>query len=253
MAHPKVQAAFSRHAEHYDQYAGLQRRVADQLIELVPSEQFKVHSVLDLGCGTGYLKRKASSLNQAQWTGVDLAEGMLQQARHAGYHELVQADVADLNCLPDQYELALSSLCYQWVGDLPLAFASLHQRMPKGGLFAFSTLLDGSLQELKIAWQKIDTSPHVNEFQTKRHVDAALKMAGFECVLQQQNVLVDYFSTVLGMLRALQGIGSSNQAAPSSRLTRGQLQRLMQMYEPLRQSQGLPLSYQVGWWLVRAC
>jgi hypothetical protein len=53
------------------------------------------------------------------------------------------------------------------------------QRVVKqGGKAWFSTLLDGSLTELKNVWRKVDAYQHVNAFLSSKQVKLALAQAG---------------------------------------------------------------------------
>lgn len=76
-----VAHAFSAAAASYDSEALLQREVGHQLLQLLPAS-FTATRWLDLGCGTGYFCRQLQNRHpQAQGLAVDIAPGMLRQAR----------------------------------------------------------------------------------------------------------------------------------------------------------------------------
>ena len=61
----RIEAEFSKNAGNYDAVAEVQRRIADRLIESIVKDQLsqlqehelKSLTILDAGCGTGYLGR----------------------------------------------------------------------------------------------------------------------------------------------------------------------------------------------------
>jgi predicted TPR repeat methyltransferase len=101
--------------------------------------------VLDLGCGTGLVGVALSDLNLAPLVGVDLATGMLAQARARGlYAELRHRDIEtalEEESGPWALLLAGDVLCYFGAldGILSNAYARLRPGAPgAGGLFLFS-------------------------------------------------------------------------------------------------------------------
>lgn len=47
---------FSRHAHDYDNLAVMQKDIADRLLKLIPDGDYL--TILDIGCGTGYMCRQ---------------------------------------------------------------------------------------------------------------------------------------------------------------------------------------------------
>lgn len=145
-----IAQAFGQAARGYDQHAEFQRQVADRLLAKLPS-QLNGLRVLDLGCGTGYcsdvLKQRGASVVCA-----DISVDMLCAARERCGDEGMSYFVADAERLPfsnDEFDLVVSSLALQWCRDLSLALSEIKRTTKPGGKVMFSTLLDGSLHELK--------------------------------------------------------------------------------------------------------
>jgi SAM-dependent methyltransferase len=98
--------------------------------------------VLELGCGGGQdtvgLARRGANV-----TGVDLTR---QQLYHAvelfdEYDldvDVVEGDVTDLPFAADEFGLAYNTHVFQWVPDLPAAFAEAHRVLRADGRFVFS-------------------------------------------------------------------------------------------------------------------
>ena len=128
-----ILAAFSRAAASYDAVAGLQRTVGDRLLEQLPANLVP-RRWLDLGCGTGHFSRAlAARYPQAEGLALDLAEGMLQQARPAGGAQgWIAADAESLPLRDGCVDLIYSSLVLQWCADFPRVLAEARTAATRG-------------------------------------------------------------------------------------------------------------------------
>lgn len=143
-----VQALFDNYAAGFDEHLvqALRYEAPRVLVQRWAGRKFR--HALDLGCGTGLcgplLKPMADRL-----TGVDLSANMLDRADALKvYDRLVQADVAEfLAQTRESYDAVVAADVFIYVGALDPVFAFLAQRMPSGGVFAF-TLEDSEGPEL---------------------------------------------------------------------------------------------------------
>jgi malonyl-CoA O-methyltransferase len=77
-----VADSFGRAAQQYDDVAVLQRQTGDELLERLDYVKINPKRILDLGTGTGRnLNLLTKRYPQAQLIALDLATGMLNQAR----------------------------------------------------------------------------------------------------------------------------------------------------------------------------
>ena len=226
-------ASFSDACERYDSIASLQQRVADKLLSLVNidaacSRESECNMVLlDLGSGTGCqtkaLQQRWSQLREnspGQNAGsdispltlaLDIAPGMLGYSR-AHYPELqhLQADIEMLPLAKDSIGFAHSSLSLQWCGNLGSVFAQLHRGLVPGGKFVFSTLLDGSLAELRSAWEVVDQNPHINRFESETYMRELVAGSGYTIEHWQVVGEVQRFSDARSLLDSVKAIGARN-------------------------------------------
>lgn len=239
--------AFGRAAKTYDQHAQFQRDVGLQLLDKMPKD-LTGKTVLDLGCGTGYfslelIKRGASVVC------FDLSQQMLDFAKQrcgVGTTYL-QGDAEALPFDNHSIDYAFSSLALQWCSDLSVPLRELRRVIKPQGAVYFSTLLDGSLFELKQAWSKIDSYQHVNDFISVNQVKIALAQS--ECHTHHLDLpaITVWYQTAFSLMRDLKGIGATHVDGRASGLTgRKALQRVEQEYQVNRNHQGLlPATYQV--------
>ena len=249
----QIAQAFSQAAQTYDQVAGLQRLVADDL--LARGQALHTGKILDIGSGTGYVSAHlASKADVMSVTGIDIAQGMLDFASSQHTHDKLSWLLGDAQNLSSalgirrgSFDTVVSSLAIQWCSDLVALFSGVAQSLTPTGVFHAATLGPNTLHQLKWAWAQADDYQHVNEFVAKQTLLAALNQHFDDVELVTKEVVLGY-DTVQQLTRDLKDLGASNhnaQAAPG--LTGvGRLRRMMQAYESLRDENGqLPVTYEV--------
>lgn len=94
---------------------------------------------LDLGCGTGWLGMTLAATG-LDFTGVDLSERMIAQARERAYKELHVAEIhAYLAGCPDaSFDVVIAADVFVCVGKLDDVFTRVARVLKPRGLFAFS-------------------------------------------------------------------------------------------------------------------
>lgn len=246
----RIARSFSKAANSYDGAAELQRSVGSVLASLVPERQ--QGSALDLGCGTGYfLQQFAAAGNGLDWLGGDIAEGMLRRAgARPGVSPqcLVGMDAETLPLADDSLQGIYSNLALQWCPDLDSLFTELRRVIKPGGFVVFSTLVEGTLKELKAAWQQVDTHVHVNHFDTADAWREAAERAGWHIQLWRQESRSRYYGELRELLYELKALGAHNvNSGMSAGLTpKRSWRQLRGAYEVNRLADGrLPASWQV--------
>lgn len=250
----RIQICFNKAAKTYDQAANLQREAADDLFKLLPQENF--NQVLDLGTGTGYCARiLAKKLPQAEILGIDIAPEMIQVAKQKQHHQ-EQYLIADFDNLPIQSEscdLIFSNLALQWSLNLDNTLAKLKHALAKKGHLVFSTLLNGTLLELKKAFHQIDKSRHANDFLDLKQVEKILLKNNFEIIKTKTATKKYHYRNVFEIIRNLKDVGANCVIEHSTKqLTHKQhFIKLNQCYPRQHQIDQLPLSYELAYFCVR--
>lgn len=250
----RVAASFSRAATSYDAVAELQRAVGNVLVERLPDD-LQPDRWLDLGCGTGFFSRQlAQCFPQVEGVALDIAEGML---RHAAPRGGAGAFIAgDAECLPLRdgcVDLVFSSLALQWCEDFPAVLREARRVLRPGGIFAFSSLCAGTLQELRDSWQAVDGFAHVNRFRT---LDTYQRLC-FESGLAQLELSVRpqvlHFTELRQLTHELKALGAHNlnPGRPGGLTGPARIRGLITAYEQFRTPSGLPATYQVIYGVLR--
>ncbi|PKF79462.1 malonyl-[acyl-carrier protein] O-methyltransferase BioC [Vibrio sp. vnigr-6D03] len=251
-----ISESFSRAASTYDQHAEFQRQVGQHILERMPSDLTGT-KVLDLGCGTGYFA-KLLALRGAKVIAADLSDAMLRATASRCEQLDVMCELVDADALPfsdASFDFVFSSLALQWCEDLSLPLREIRRVLNRGGRAYFSTLLDGSLLELKNAWSKVDAYQHVNEFLTSKQVKLALAQAGCSTHKIDSFPITLRYRSALELMKDLKGIGASHVDGRAVGLvTKSKLIRVDKAYRQLHAPQGLiPATYQVCLGEISAC
>jgi malonyl-CoA O-methyltransferase len=119
-----IRRRFERAADSYDTFNVIQREMADLLVEQLVREP---RSILELGCGTGYLTTLLHQrFPQAEIEAVDFAPAMVERARRrVPGARFVICDIEELETGPARYDLIASSATVQWLAEPELTLARL--------------------------------------------------------------------------------------------------------------------------------
>ena len=242
----QIAAAFGRAAMRYDALANYQQNSGKQLlaqldIELEKHQRIYPLKVLDAGCGTGFFSQRLKARGN-EVTALDLSAGMLNVAKNknSAAHYLC-ADMESLPFRHETFDMVFSNLSIQWCRDIYQPLSELYRVTKPGGLIAFTTLAENSLNELSQAWQVLDGTSHVNFFLPYSSIFKSCQTWRNKLNLQADTV---HFSDIHALLNSLKGIGATHltKGRRKGLMTRQRLQQLASVY-PIT-DQGLPLTYQ---------
>lgn len=252
----RIRQSFAAASSTYDGAAELQRHVGRALVADLNAEML-TGTVLDLGCGTGFLTGELLVLTpQESVIAVDIAFGMLEATRSklAAYNNVryICADAEQLPIAASTVDVAVSNLALQWCRNLTAVFAELKRALKPGGQLVFSTFGPHTLQELKAAWAEVDDYSHVNEFYGVADIQYFLQQAGFRQVRIECNTHLSKYDSVLALMRELKAIGAQNVIGERNKAitTQTQLQCMIKAYDLERLEGMIPATFEC--FLIRA-
>lgn len=246
-----IASAFGRAAESYNASATVQKKVADRLfnefITLLNGGDISGISLLDAGCGTGYLSQKGSK-SGANVTALDLSAQMLYRAQQeAVANEYLLGDIEQLPLPNNYFDGVISSLAVQWCHSFSRAIAELNRVRKRDGKVAVATLLEGTLMELDEAWREVDDYKHTIHFISQKEAESALEAVGGELLVYKE---VMEFPSLMALMRSLKNIGATTlKERRSGLMGRASFRRLENAF---LQNGGFKLTYVVGIGLISA-
>ena len=244
---------FSKAAKTYNAVAHLQQEVCERTFERLEFTTIKPELIVDVGCGTGFAsKLLKAKYKKAKLISIDLAEGMLQQARKQfswwKKPKFICADAAHLPLASNSVDLLFSSLMLHWSNDIAAVVKEWSRVLKPNGLLMFATLGPDTFKELKAAWAQVDNLVHVNAFPDMHDIgDALLKGKLADPVMDMEFITVTY-TKVEKLLRELKALGVNNRNAGRSRkvTTPAALKAMYAAYDTFKLESGrLPATYEV--------
>ena len=236
---------FSKAAVQYNSIASVQRIIAKQALANLPVDL--QGTALDIGCGTGIHTQTLASKGAAA-TGVDIAEGMLAQARKMYSDPIfVEGSAVDLPFSDSQFSTVFSSMALQWVSDTRLVANEIARVLKNGGLAELAIMVAGSFNELKTA-RKVAQLPQAETYMptTSQWVNG-FKQSGLSL---QRVITKDYVDThcdIMSLLRSVKGVGAGETGRKQSPLTRRDIKKLAMAYSNMSGVESkLPLTYRVS-------
>lgn len=252
---------FSEKAGTYDQFALVQKKMAEQLQQLiftaVPPE--KVTQLLEIGCGTGGLTRLLRRhFSEAEYQAIDMAPGMLDQARNRLRAEgldcdFLQADIEDWvwDQEKSKLDLIVSGACFQWLSQPAETMKGIGKLLHPGAPLLFSTFGPDTFEELHASFKyahfclgQTDVR-HGLSFYSGDQWESMLLEAGFEEIRVTSQKVVLTYPSVIDFLHAVKAVGANTSQEKASGLGhRKLLMEMMRYYERTYASDhGIPVTY----------
>ena len=246
-----VQRSFNRASNTYDGMAQLQRNVGLDLLKRFEFSKLN-GTVLDLGCGTGFLTHELSQfpmsmpMNRTIFA-LDIAISMLRLARSKSDMSYICADIEKLPVQSECIDWIFSNLSLQWCSNLDQVFRNFRRILRPDGQFMFSTFGPKTLHELKAAWASVDHFNHVNQFTSDHLLSEIINHAGLQVIALENHQYLSKYLDVFALMRELKGIGAHNvtQGRNKTLSSKGQLRKMTLAYEQLRTDDYLPATFDV--------
>jgi len=210
-AHIKRQ--FDRSAYRYDQVAGMQKKIANDLLEY-SSLSVCPSNILDAGCGTGYgLELLIKAYPRAIFTGLDLASSMLEVAQtNKPQVQFKQGDIEQLPFEGEMFDLTWSSSAIQWC-DTNAAIDELVRVTRPSGQIVLSTFTKGTLQN----WRKLWSLENTQRFVWPEDVVSAFNDAGISNLRTITKTYTQTFRSFKSAVSSIRDLGAGNAEESRSR------------------------------------
>ncbi len=243
----KIGKSFGFASQSYDISSRLQRYTGKKLMSLLPNRTDL--TVVDLGSGTGFFTDILASKYQ-QTIGVDISTKMLNFAQEKRSNKIhwLEADAYHLPFQDNSLDVVYSNLVIQWCDPLDVLIKEVLRALKPGGLFIFSTLLDGTLHELKSSWAQVDDDKHVIDFKTEEDLKPIFENSSCRLLEQKTENLILEYQNVIHLARELKGLGANHVAKKKGKGLAGKdkWQRMTTSYQDFQEPSGIyPATYKV--------
>ena len=185
-------------AKNYDEFAKAQNYAAKSLISLLKSIKSDFGVVYEIGCGSGLLSKMFCA--NARFKKLILND--LFKCEIMNEFEAQIGDITQIQ-MPRGLDLVISSSVFQWIYPLESLCAKIFKSLNTGGICAFSTLVDGSLNELSSF-----TKQGLN-YKTPKQIDEIFSQ-NFKILARKECDFIDEFSNIKELLNSLKQTGVNN-------------------------------------------
>lgn len=208
-----IKESFSRASTNYERLSHIQRHIADELIDKLKF-LYMAKRVLDIGMGTGYLLQRISLLYpELKLYGLDCALGMLEVAKKTDiFASYVQADAKNLPFTDKVFDMVISNVSYQWVGDLYKAFMEAKRILSDKGKFYFTIFSEKTLCELREVAVEVSGEREIEplgNLPNQMQVQHLLKDLGFGEIKEETISIRYYYNNIKELLIWLKNIGAN--------------------------------------------
>lgn len=212
-----VARVYDQISSRYDSHDEVCRQIGQRLLDRLDLLAIKPRTVLDLGCGTGYLlPRLLARYKKSRVIGVDISANMLavaaSRARWWRKPRLILADGHDLPLATNSVDLIVSNQMLPWCHSPHQVFAEMYRVLSPGGAVMFSACGPDTLMEYSKLWQAVDGGIHsFGLFDMHDLGDSMLGNGFLAPVLDRENMTVDYPS-IMALEQELRCTGAVNVA-----------------------------------------
>lgn len=243
----KIARSFGSASASYDISARLQRYCGKHLMPWLPNRNDL--TVVDLGSGTGFF----TDILAGQYhhvIGLDISTQMLRFAKENRNPSInwLEADAYKLPLQDNSVDFIYSNLMIQWCDPLDIVLDEIMRVLKPGGLFAFSTLVDGTLFELRSSWAQVDNDQHVIEFKPALEIKSLLARNDRKLLqVKEQDVVLEY-ENVLHLAHELKGLGANHVPKKQGKGLAGKdkWKKMTASYQDFQEPNGIyPATYKV--------
>lgn len=244
---------FSRYSKNYHKLAKIQHLVAKKLIEFANpflQEKFAKNSshlpnIIDLGCGTGFVKQEFFNIFYnnitANFYEVDLSLEMLKNNVNDklsnNLFTKINADIKKLPFKNNSFDVIFSSFALQWLEKYEVIFDNFAKiikncnNLQENGFLIIVLPITGSLQELKLANIASDCNFDFLNFPEKYNILLNLEKSGFKPLFDYEQIIDQNFSSGTEALKSIKDIGA-NYANAGNIINKNKLKKFNQfLYE----------------------
>lgn len=223
-----IQDAFGTAAKTYEQQAPVQKWTAELLRQYVESLDLgEVQTILEIGCGTGFLTRELMDLfPNAKWTVTDLSVEMLETCRqNVPYEAEFRQMDGEFPSIEGKFDLIISSLAMQWFADLEGGIQRLANLLTPAGHMVFTTLGQQSFCEWRCCLEELSLPVGLHDYPSlavAQSYDVGQKAIGFSSRIKKQA-----YPNGLAFLKALKSIGAQSPKSGYQSMNAKDMRRVM--------------------------
>jgi malonyl-CoA O-methyltransferase len=251
-----IATRFGQAAGRYQHYATLQQDCATRLQQIILNHRdlIPMGTVLEIGCGTGFITKKLLQCLESHSIEVtDLSIEMLQFCQtQLASNTLINPSVtfyvldAETLSYTNLYAAIVGGFVVQWFQDIQATIARLISQLHPGGILFLSFPTIHSFPEWRQACQQLDLPFTANPLPDAERLLSTLP-ANTQILQAETLDLATAHDSVAAFFHGLKAIGAGTA---QKQLSIRQLKRLMQ-YWTSQTSGKIQVHYQIAFWAIQ--
>lgn len=215
-----VKKRFKKSLKTYDENAIVQKKMAKELISLLPKKEY--NKIFEIGCATGILTKEiGNKLIFSELYLNDIVEESKKYVQEI-YKEcnFIAGDIENIN-LNKKYNLIISNACLQWCSNIEDTLSKLINALDDDGILAISIFGEDNLKETKSIFNignEISSISSMENFLNTQKIIAK----------KEDKIKID-FETPMEVLKHLKYTGTN--AIKEIKLTKTKLKDFEQRYK----------------------
>lgn len=248
----QLASEFGGAAASYERYAIVQRQCAAELVSLLQERDFPGGTILELGCGTGFVTRElVHAFPDRPLEITDLSEEMVVYCReNTPDHRSIsfqQLDAEQLN-REASYGAIASGFVVQWFEEVVRSLERLGRSLIPGGVLVASFPTHQSFPEWKQICEQVDLPFTGNPMPDVDFLCQRLSRHGLECRYHTRWVAMTY-DRAIDFFKGLKLIGAGLRRSPPSLLPQ-QLRQLVKAWDS-QSPTGIQVSYHIAFLVIQ--
>jgi malonyl-CoA O-methyltransferase len=206
----EVQSAFNKAANSYDIYAKVQKTIAERLYFIINKYSKVPTSILEIGCGTGFLTEYIlSSHPTALYKATDIASNMVNKCKEK-FSNLpnLTYEICDGEevIFYEKYDWIVSSMCFQWFKEI---HKTLFKYQQYSNMLAFSIPIKDTFYQWEQLLKTHNVSSGMLEFVSEEELRDFFKKVYFDSLIIKIEEITETFDNVLSFMRSIKKIGAN--------------------------------------------
>lgn len=240
-------------AKAYDFHATFQHTAAEEILKRIDFFQLQPKWILDLGSGTGTMAKFLSErFKRARVVRLDIASAMMREEKRSHLIRRlkkldfsVQADAHHIPFAKNSFDLVVSNQMLHWSSSIPRVLDEVSRVLGDRGMFFFSTLGHGTLQELEQSLLLLGAERRTHAFLDMQVLGTALLEAGFQEPVLDIDREVYFFEHAKALLQSLKKMGGRNVGSTRRKFQRT-LSTLPKIYDSnFRERNRVPATFEI--------
>jgi len=208
----KVKYNLNKTANTYEKYENFFKKIESNLLKNLIFFNYKPNNILNLGANTGnFTLEMYKKFSIEKIFNLDLSEKRLKIAKKKNIQNILVSYSHKMPFPKESLDMIVSNLHIHWYNsNLKELFVEIYSLLKNHGLFLFSSFGPKTLQELKLAWDKIDNYIHIHPMVGICDIGNILSNIGYKNIVINTEKYKIYYLHPKYLLKDIKALGLTN-------------------------------------------